>query len=66
MNLTLFFFYLDETLKARNRKMFVVCLSDSLHSAKDYCLASAFSDFLDEEDWKNKTVEEFTQVIEVV
>lgn len=42
-----------------------MCLSDNLHSAKDHCLASAFNDFLEGEDWKDRTIEEFAQVVEV-
>ncbi len=47
------------------KKLYVVCLSENLHSSRDHCLASAFSDFLDTEGWKSKTIEDLVDVIQV-
>jgi len=54
----------ESTVERRNKKLYVLCLSESLLSTGNHSLAETFSEFLGG-DWRDQTLEMFVDIVEV-
>ena len=48
-----------------NQELLAVCLSEHLHVPSDQCLGKAFAQFFEDEMWKERSIGDFCQLLEV-